>query len=120
MLTVGLYVCVVIVTTILTGVHAHDRDAKLNARRGMIVARMAGERRSKRRIMLGPYFLVKTMLYDPVRRLDRKSLAATYSIDTDRHHDFFVVTVSRLCYYCGGSVQTVSSMILWQNARKLK
>lgn len=96
----------VIVTTILTGIHAHDRDAKLNAKRGMIVARQAGERRSKRRIMLGPYFLLKTMLYDPVRRLDRRSLLATYSIDSVRHHDFYVVTISRLCYYCGGSVQT--------------
>jgi hypothetical protein len=87
--------------------HAHDRDAMLNARRGMIVVRMAGERRSKRRIILGPLILLKTMLYDPLRRLDRKSLIAIYSIDTERHHDFFIVTVSRLCYYCGGSVQTV-------------
>lgn len=87
--------------------HAHDRDATLNGKRGMIVMRMAGERRSKRRMILGPLILLKTMLYDPVRKLNRTSLIATYSIDTERHHDFFVVTVSRLCYYCGGSVQTV-------------
>jgi hypothetical protein len=45
------------------------------------------------------------MLYDPIRRLDGKSLAATYSIDLKKHPDFFIVTVSRLCYYCGISVQ---------------
>lgn len=101
----GLYVCVVILTTILTALHGHDRDAMLHHQRGMIIKRQPGERRSKRRIILGPIILLKTMLYDPVRRLNRTSLAATYSIDIDRHHDFFVVTVSRLCYYCGGSVQ---------------
>jgi MFS family permease len=103
----GLYVCVVVVTTILTGIHAHDQDYKLNAQRGHIVVRPPGERRSKRRMVLGPLILLKTMLYDPVIQLDRKSLAATYSIDRVKHHDFFVVTVSRLFYYCGGSVQTV-------------
>ena len=106
-LMIGLYVCVVIVTTILTGGHAHECDAMLNSRRGMIVVRNAGERRSKRRMILGPLILLKTMLYDPVRRLDRNSLLAAYTIDRERHHAFFVVTVSRLFYYCGGSIQTV-------------
>jgi MFS family permease len=104
----GLYVCVVVITTIFTGVHAHEQDLLLNTNRGHIVVRPPGERRSKRRMVLGPLILLKTMLFDPVIRLDRKTLAATYSIDMVEHHDFFVVTVSRLCYYCGGSVQTVS------------
>lgn len=103
----GLYICVVVVTTILTGLHANDRDVMLNTNRGHVVVRQPGERRSKRRMVLGPLILLKTMLYDPVIQLDRTSLAATYSIDIEQNHDFFVVTVSRLFYYCGGSVQTV-------------
>ena len=38
--------------------------------------------------------------------MNAKTLIATYSIDIEKHHDFFVVTVSRLAYYCGVSVQT--------------
>lgn len=104
---IGLYVCLVISTTILTAIHAHDRDALLNAKRGAIIVRREGERRSARRMLLGPWLLLKTMLYDPVTRLDSKSLSATYSIDIKENYDFFVVTVSRLCYYCGVSIQTV-------------
>ena len=114
----GLYLCVVVVTTILTGVHAHDRDALLNAKH--IVIRPPGQRRSKRRMVLGPLILLKTMLVDPVIRLDRKTLAATYSIDMVEHHDFFVVTVSRLCYYCGGSVQTVRGSMTGSVGQKRK
>jgi MFS family permease len=56
--------------------------------------------------MLGPFVLLKTMTYDPIRMLDFATLYAAYTIDIHNHHDFFVVTVSRLCYYCGSSVQT--------------
>jgi Na+/melibiose symporter-like transporter len=100
----GLYICIVVVTIILTGLYAHDRDAQLNAERGAIVIGEGNGRR--RRLILGPFVLIKTMMYDPIRRLDAKALKAIYTIDTQKHHDFFVVTVSRLCYYCGVSVQT--------------
>jgi hypothetical protein len=89
----------------LTGLYAHDRDAELNAERGAITTRGNDNDHRTRSIVLGPWILLKTMLYDPIRRLDGKSLAATYSIDLKKHPDFFIVTVSRLCYYCGISVQ---------------
>lgn len=38
--------------------------------------------------------------------MDKQTLLATYTIDIKENHDFFIVTVSRLCYYCGISVQT--------------
>lgn len=60
----------------------------------------------RRRLILGPFALLRTMIYDPVVRLDSGALLATYTIDIKQHHDFFFVTVSRLCYYCGSSVQT--------------
>ena len=63
-------------------------------------------RRRRRRLILGPFVLLKNMLYDPLHLLDRKTLAATYSINIEENHDFFVITVSRLFYYCGSSVQT--------------
>jgi MFS family permease len=64
------------------------------------------EEDSPRQGLLTPYLLLKTMLYDPLRRLNAQTLYASFTIDTEKHHDFFVVTVSRLCYYCGMSVQT--------------
>ena len=63
-------------------------------------------RRRRRRLILGPFVLLKTMLYDPIVLLDKKTLIATYTINIDENHDFFIVTVSRLFYYCGSSVQT--------------
>ena len=129
----GLYVVVAIMTTILTAVHAHDRDSAAmmalnqndSQRQQLLMSpevehqtehqRLQSKRRRRRRrrrmIILGPLLLLKTMLWDPVRRLDRQALFAIYSIDTVEHHDFFIVTISRLCYYCGGSVQTVSSVV---------
>jgi MFS family permease len=59
-----------------------------------------------RRGILTPWLLMRTMLYDPIRELDATTLFTAYSIDRTKYHDFFVVTVSRLCYYCGISVQT--------------
>lgn len=121
----GLYICVVIITTILTGLYAHDRDVKIFMERLEIsLSRRSIDeeknsllgnnqeltksqrRRRRRRLVLGPFVLLKNMLYDPLLLLDRKTLFATYTINIDENHDFFVVTVSRLFYYCGSSVQT--------------
>ena len=46
------------------------------------------------------------MLYDPLLLFDRATLIATYSINIEENYDFFIVTISRLFYYCGSSVQT--------------
>ena len=100
----GLYTCIVIVTTILTGTYAHDRDAQLTAERVSLSQRGAAARR--RHIIITPWILIKTLLYDPFRRVDGRTILGSYTINTVKHHDFFVVTVSRLCYYCGISVQT--------------
>jgi MFS family permease len=163
----GLYLCIVIVTSIATGTHAHDRDAELMAiHRGAARGRRppaepltsevptrspatattsvasaderqwllntgrhpqngrspdARERRRRRRkrwrknarqtiqqaqeIVLGPALILKSIV-DPFYKMSWKSLAASYTIDIDKHYDFFIVTVSRLFYYCGMSYQT--------------
>jgi MFS family permease len=184
----GLYTCIVIVSSILTGTHAHDRDAELTFQRmqrrerirlarqqqststqnspltddnfddkassvsqsavvdnnmttavatdgGVLLvssstahARNLSPRRSSRKykrhwhrvahkvakeaatkakeIVLTPTVILRTMLVDPLRVMDSKTLLQSYTIDTTKHFDFFVVTVSRLFYYCGMSVQT--------------
>jgi Na+/melibiose symporter-like transporter len=96
----------VTLSTILTGFYAHDRDAQLNAERGAITCGDNPDNGRRRRFVLGPVLLLRTMLYDPLIRLSCKALVATYTIDIGKNHDFFVVTVSRLFYYCGISVQT--------------
>lgn len=98
----GLYICIVTFTTILTGSYAHDRDAQLNSER----IRMHVDTYGPRRGILTPWLLLRTMLYDPIRDLDSQTLFTAYSIDRTKYHDFYVVTVSRLWYYCGISVQT--------------
>ena len=148
----GLYTCIVIATSILTGTHAHERDAELTAeriskRRGGTAAGRSGfdrnnsdegshssiisagsplphhhhhlhhkwPRSAKKAVkkavrkahemVLTPTLLVKSML-DPLSQLSWSAVLSCYTIDVQKHHDFFVVTVSRLFYYCGMSVQT--------------
>ena len=152
----GLYLCIVVCSSILTGTHAHERDAELamermqsklqrHSQQRIIVvendshsshdeapvspsprrtsyrnhhhhlARRAHHSAKKavrkavlqaQQIVLPPTLIVQSVLLDPVRKLTWKSIRSCYTIDVERHHDFFVVTVSRLCYYCGMSVQT--------------
>eukprot|EP00532_Pseudo-nitzschia_australis_P011175 CAMPEP_0168236190 /NCGR_PEP_ID=MMETSP0140_2-20121125/19380_1 /TAXON_ID=44445 /ORGANISM="Pseudo-nitzschia australis, Strain 10249 10 AB" /LENGTH=583 /DNA_ID=CAMNT_0008169459 /DNA_START=284 /DNA_END=2036 /DNA_ORIENTATION=+ len=120
----GLYICVVVLTTILTALYAHDKDVQLFMERleisrsrrmkeeGILSRRAKQEitksqrRRRRRQLILGPFVLLKNMLYDPIMLMDKKTLTATYTIDIVENHDFFIVTVSRLFYYCGASVQT--------------
>jgi len=150
----GLYTCIVIASSILTGTHAHDRDAELTAERiklkqehhhhctgntnSMMMDddnsshhsssatahyppgpsprphkwRRRAHRAAKKAvkhahqiIVLTPALIVKSML-DPLHKLSWSDLYNCYTIDMERHHDFFVVTVSRLFYYCGMSVQS--------------
>lgn len=82
-----------------------QRQHHHQSQNGSVDDRLNGNER-RRRLILGPFVLLRTMTYDPVIRLDAGALLATYTIDVRQHHDFFVVTISRLCYYCGSSVQT--------------
>ncbi len=91
-----LYTVIVTVASILTSTCAYHRDVQLAQRRHIPT--------SQGRIT--PYLLFRSMLYDPMRNLKWKTFYQSYTIDTSKHHDFFVVTVSRLFYYCGMSVQT--------------
>jgi MFS family permease len=100
----GLYTCIVIVTTILTGTHAHDRDAELafirSERRRRRSESFAGEVEEKqadqnslgqkiknkaREIVLTPTLILKSILVDPVRKLDRETIFNSYTIDLEKH-----------------------------------
>jgi MFS family permease len=176
----GLYTCIVIVSSILTGTHAHDKDAELTFQRTqrrqrireskrlnnndnlqnsptaatvvtddagvsilvpppsslssssadaaaadkIIIASPSQRHKYKRQwhrvahkvaknaatkakeIVLTPTIILRTMLVDPLRVMNGKTLWKSYTIDTTKHWDFFIVTISRLFYYCGMSVQT--------------
>jgi hypothetical protein len=141
----GLYTCIVILSTIVTGTYAHDRDAELTLlrieRRRMLsqeqdVASVSNgridssqmeilqsrscspkwRRRMKgvakrslkhaKTIAVTPTLILNSLLVTPFQSMNWKRLYQSYTIDTQKHHDFFIVTVSRLFYYCGMSVQT--------------
>lgn len=104
-----------VLTTILTALYAHDKDVQIFMERLEISHSLprnnqeltrSQRRRRRRRLILGPFVLLKTMLYDPIIVLDKQTLIATFTINIEENHDFFIVTVSRLFYYCGSSVQT--------------
>lgn len=163
----GLYTCIVIVSSILTGTHAQDMDVALTLQRiireqqqqdveenddddeaaslggeasgaleeeergevhkvmSPLIAsprqtrgkrwRRAAKRAAKRAhaaairaqeiIIVTPAQLIYSM-FEPFFNMDGSTLIRSYTIDVSKSHDFFVVTVSRLFYYCGMSVQT--------------
>jgi hypothetical protein len=134
----GLYTCIVIIMTILTGTHAHERDAEIYAerlsrrshrqpnkvviesgnvaaspvqkewhRKARKVARKAAKKVVKKahEIVVTPTLIVKSLFY-PLHKLSWLAIAQSYSIDVKEHYNFFIVTLSRLFYYCGMSVQT--------------
>lgn len=75
------------------------------------VARKAGHHaksfaRKAKAMVLTPTLILRSMLVEPFAEMDWATILKAYTIDIEEHHDFFVVTVSRLCYYCGQSVQT--------------
>jgi MFS family permease len=103
----GLYTCIAIFTTILTGTHAHDRDAELayirserRRRRSeslSLVGREVEEKQADqhslsqkignkaREIVLTPTLILKSILVDPVRQLDRQTIFNSYTIDLEKH-----------------------------------
>jgi hypothetical protein len=152
----ALYTCIVIFTSILTGTHAHDRDADLayermvrrrrrrqrlghadsgvesgfesgddeivsdepeptpsaddpplmssDAPQWKKVAKKASQSAKRfakkaKEIVLTPTVILHSMLVDPFQHMDWSQILQAYTIDIEEHHDFFIVTVSRLCYY---------------------
>lgn len=152
----GLYTCIVIFSSILTGLYGHDRDVdmalyRMNQRRRSLreqtrknaganstdnatnsngfqspsssddkkkrpttKQRMIRKLRKIKRVsqhvtrtvVVTPTIILRAMLVDTIQDLDWQKFCQSYSIDIDKHSDFFWVTVSRLFYYCGMSVQT--------------
>jgi MFS family permease len=136
----GMYTCIVIVSGILTGTHAQDKDAalvrrdpsaidlpaaavaasngasngvtngnvtSLNPKRGKRWHHKAknAAKRAQQVIIMTPTQLLQSLV-EPMYRMSWATLLRCYTIDVDKHHDFFIVTISRLFYYCGMSVQT--------------
>jgi Major Facilitator Superfamily len=136
----GLYASIVILSSIMTGSYAHDRDAELAAQRMQrksvrilensapvvladvpfaapspkhwpMKARRATKRvvtravQKAKQIVLTPT-LICTSLLEPFRSYTWSTVLHCYTIDVSKHHGFFIVTLSRLFYYCGMSVQT--------------
>ena len=137
----ALYACIAIVSSILTGTHAQERDAARAWRRrrrrptesrisentrqpatsssptttttiSSSSSRHKWHRRAQKAaqrageiVVLTPTQLLQSLL-EPLHRLSWTTLLRSYTIDIDQHYDFFMVTVSRLFYYCGMSVQT--------------
>jgi len=127
----GLYLCIVIFTSILTGLYGHNQDVEMalyrrNQRR-VIMRQTAirtspsdsasrklrmmrkikkASRRMTQQVVVTPAIILRCMLVDPVKKLSCHSFCQSYTIDIEKHRDFFWVTVSRLFYYTGMSVQT--------------
>jgi MFS family permease len=147
----GLYTCIVVVTSILTSTHAHERDAKLTAdrvQRTTVVGdnatrRMDDEEGSqsssashtnnskpfdhhrhpknwpknahrvtrkvvKKAVKTAQHFvLTPAVILDSMfRSMSWATFFSCYTIDTVKYYDFYIVSISRLFYYCGMSVQT--------------
>jgi MFS family permease len=146
----GLYASIVILTSILTGSYAQDRDAELTSQRMLLrsyrashklsgfvptpeddeslsssmdasilfhskawpmKARRATKKAMKHAVMKAQDIVVTPALIansmaEPFRRLNSSSVLGCYTIDIEKYHNFFIVTLSRLFYYCGMSVQT--------------
>ena len=153
----SLYIISVIVTTICTGTHAHDRDAELAverqdfqqqrrlkelqqqqdassselthnnnsnrhhhhhhhhkrpndpariSRRPWQKAAHKAAKRARQVLVMTPTRILKSMLIDTFQSMDWSALRSSYSVDASQYPDFLVVTVSRLFYYSGMSIQT--------------
>jgi hypothetical protein len=100
----GLYTVIVICATILTCFYASDEDVALAEKRRQ--EHQLPPLPTGRHVLLSPRLLLRTMIYDPLRRMDWATLAHSYTIDSTKYHNFFIVTVSRTFYYMGISVQT--------------
>jgi MFS family permease len=101
----GLYTCIVIFTTILSCSYAQDGDVSLSQQRRRY-HQLPPLPSTRHPMMVSPTLLLRTMLYDPLRQLEWETFISSYTVDSTKYHDFFMVTVSRTFYYMGISVQT--------------
>ena len=155
----GLYASIVILTSILTSLYAHDRDAEISAlrlqrvhehcqqsllilgkesndtpptdngskndtnchfsnhsvnRRTSVWHVQAGVATHKivrgavqkaQQMVVTPTIILRSMIA-PIHRLNYYTLIQCYTIDIHTNHNFLIVTLSRLFYYCGMSIQT--------------
>jgi len=56
--------------------------------------------------LISPNDLVYALFYEPLLSKSVSDIRNAYWIDTDKHYDFFMVTISRFFYYMGISSQT--------------
>jgi len=99
----GLYTIIVISSSILTCICAHDRDVTLMKTKSEIDLLNSAVDESQ---IPGFSVLINSMLIAPLRELNAAKFISAFTIDTVKYHDFFVVTVSRTFYYMGISVQS--------------
>ena len=131
----GLYTCIVIVSSILTGIWGHDRDVEMalhrKKQRKIFTRKRSSEnanntpsdqrkpsrkhrifrkikkatRKVTEKVVVTPTIILRSMLVDTIKDMNCSTLYRSYTLDINKHRDFFWVTVSRLFYYCGMSVQ---------------
>lgn len=116
-----LYLSNVVVASVLTWMHAHKQDAVVAIQRKHTISSSRDDHHDMGQNKLHRDSLDHRMVTDgghvgfvqwtysflqPIREMSTYSLLQSYHIDINQHHDFFVVTVSRLFYYTGSSVQT--------------
>lgn len=61
---------------------------------------------TKQSKLISPNDLVYALFYEPLLSKSVSDIRNAYWIDTDKHYDFFMVTISRFFYYMGISSQT--------------
>lgn len=94
-----LYAAVAVVGMVLTFVFGNTRDVRLAWER---MGSHNVNESSKGWLLCD---LARSMIVEPLHDLDWEKLRKSYTIDTTKYHDFFIVTVSRTFYYMGLSVQ---------------
>ena len=153
----GLYASIVILTSILTSLSAHERDAELSVqrlqrlqpsqyqehfndntlpdqpndiptrnrdnnddrpqhdnvklesssnRRRATLWRVRGAVQTAQLMVVTPISLILRSMMAPIQTLNWNTLIQCYTIDLHTNYNFFIVTLSRLFYYCGMSIQT--------------
>lgn len=134
----GLYTCIVIIASILTGIYGHDRDVDMalhrkkqrrifvhgrvsdhktqggtvnGARKYRIIRRIKkATKQVTKKVVVTPTIILQKMLVETSKDMNCATLYQSYTLDMEKHRDFFWVTVSRLFYYCGMSVQVIAML----------
>ena len=88
----------------LNGHQHHHRHQSVRRRLHRAVKRTT--RKATQVVIVTPTMILKSMLIDPFITMSWAQMSQSYTIDRTKYHDFYFVTLSRLFYYCGMSVQT--------------